>query len=102
MNATGKREIVVEFERIELIRKRAKTHLMFCTECSRESDHVSLPEAARLFSISESDLLQFIEVNRCHNQIVTATNSFICVVSLLQTMNQRKNNLQPRLKGRAL
>ena len=69
MNTSGQREIVVEIERVQLIRKRTKTKLLFCARCRKETDFISVSEAAALFITDTDRILHFISVNECHAQI---------------------------------
>ena len=91
MTAERQREIVVEFEKIQLIRKRANTTLRRCDGCRATTDTVSLLEAASLFETAPANFLQFIKQNDCHHQIGFNGKIFLCVVSLLDHMNQQKN-----------
>lgn len=99
MDASGKREIVIEFERVELIRKRARTSLMYCTECGRESDCVSTSKAAELFAISEDELLTLISPEKCHINYVTSSRPYLCIGSLLNRMNRQARDAKFRLRG---
>lgn len=93
------REIVIEFERVQLIRKRAKTHLIDCRECRREVDFVTLREAATLFGTSVEQLFEFIKINNCHYEIDAGGEIFICLVSLLAQMKAKTNISQIKLIG---
>jgi len=97
MNA--KREIVIEYERIQLIRKRAKTELACCCKCSRQSDFVSLRDAAELFEAKESDLFDFAQNNDCHYRGDTETSIQLCITSLLACMRSRTLDQQIKLIG---
>lgn len=54
------REIVIEYERIQLIRKRAKTELAHCGKCDQGSDFVPLLDAADLFGTTDMDLFDLV------------------------------------------
>ena len=79
MTTKKQREIIVEFERIQLIRKRAKTNLARCERCGIDTDQVSLNETAELFEIPLNDLGKFIRQNDCHYN----ANGEVCLTSLL-------------------
>jgi hypothetical protein len=89
MTAQKQREIVIEFEKVQLIRKRASTSLRHCGGCGAATDAVSLIEAAALFETAPADLLQFIKQNACHHYVGFNGKIFLCVVSLLESMNQK-------------
>ena len=66
MTAGRQREIVIEFEKVQLIRKRAKTTLAHCERCNAEADFVGVRLAAELFGIAVGDLTQFVVNNAVH------------------------------------
>ena len=99
MTAKRQREIVIEFERVRMIRKRAKTNLVFCGGCDAEADHVSLIEAAALFETAHENLIQFIRQNDCHYQVIDDSKTYLCVASLLERMNQKKEIRRLVAKG---
>ena len=77
------REIVIEYERIQLIRKRARTELANCLECGGDTDFVTLTSAAELFDRTEDEIFQFIQQNRCHYRADDADKIQLCLTSLL-------------------
>lgn len=93
------REIIIEIERIQLIRKRAKTRIFYCNACGKSGDFVSLREAAELFGIMESELFRFITNHDCHYQTTSEAKLHICVVSLLSEMSLRTNKEQFKIIG---
>ena len=99
MKIQKQREIVIEFERVQFIRKRAKTHLINCRECRRETDFVSLREAASLFGTSVEQLFEFIKINNSHYEIDANGEIFICLISLLAQMKAKTNISQIKLIG---
>ena len=100
MTAQIQREIVIEFEKIQLIRKRARTMLMHCDGCGTASDAVSQTEAAELFEITPGNLFQFIKQNDCHYQVSYSGQTWLCVVSLLDRMNQKNKTRLSLAKGK--
>ena len=46
MTTQRQREIVIEFEKVQLIRKRALTEVRYCSGCKAVSDSVAQVEAA--------------------------------------------------------
>lgn len=99
MKIQKQREIVIEFERVQLIRKRAKTQFMHCRECRREVDFIPLGNAAKLFSVEIELLFQFVKVNRCHFEAGADGEIFICLISLLERMKANTNISQIKLIG---
>lgn len=84
MTSQSGKEIVVEFERIQLIRKRARTESRFCASCGAASDAVSHADAAELFEVSPARLLRFVIENYCHYDIAHNGRTYLCVSSLLE------------------
>jgi hypothetical protein len=80
------RQIVIEIERVRLVRKSATTVLRWCDRCGNESDFVGLNEAARLFEIDASRLLEFVQTNDCHYTESKFVGTQICLTSLLERM----------------
>ena len=89
------REIVIEFEKVQLIRKRAKTTLAFCNGCGGEADFVELKAAAELFDTADGDLAAFVAANAVHME----TDADICIPSLLAVMHERTNGREVKLIG---
>lgn len=89
MHTSRRREIVIEFEKIQIIRKRAKTTLVSCDGCENEADAVSLAEAADLFETSREELFRFIEQNECHYHVAIEDQIYLCVPSLLESMQRQ-------------
>ena len=99
MTAQRQREIVIEFEKVQTIRKRAKTKLAFCGQCRGEADVVTLIEAADLFETSHDSLFQFIRQNDCHYHVGDDDRIYLCVPSLLESMHQKNEIRRLMAKG---
>lgn len=80
---------MIEFEKVSLIRKRAKTELHHCDYCGRLVDFVSLQTAATLFEISKEKLSEFVSGQGIHLRAAVDDGS-VCVTSLLETMQTLK------------
>ena len=91
MKIQKKREIVIEFERVQIVRKKARTHVIFCRNCGREVDFISIREAVALFTTQGDNLMQFVRVNNCHFETVAAGEIYICLVSFLGAMKAKTN-----------
>ncbi len=87
MTTQRQREIVIEFEKVQLIRKRAKTELRHCGGCNAVSDSVSHVEAAELFETPPDTLFEFIRHNNCHYEVGHNGKISLCVTSLLAVMH---------------
>lgn len=88
MTVQKQREIVIEIEKVQLIRKRAKTSLRHCGNCGTETDFVGSRSAAELFGIRTGELTQFVKTNAVHysnDEFETA----ICIPSLLAVMRTK-------------
>ena len=91
------REIVIEFERVQVIRKRARTHLLFCADCRGEADFVAIDEASSLFNTETETLFQFIKNNTSHYELASGGEIFVCLPSLLSRMKAKTDRY--RLEG---
>lgn len=85
------REIIIEYERVQIIRKRAKTSFEFCAECRSNADFISFVEAATLFNTEAVLLYKFIEDTGSHFQTRTGREIYVCLNSLLAKMKERTN-----------
>ena len=99
MKIQKQRELVIEFERTQIVRKRAKTHLLFCCECRREIDFISLREASTLFGTNAAQLFQFIKTNFCHYETNAGGEIYICLLPLLDCMKAKTNISQMKMIG---
>jgi len=99
MKIQKKREIVIEFERVQMVRKKARTHLIFCRRCGREVDFISLREAAALFTTPVENLLKFIRVSNSHFEMPVDDEIYICLVSFLTAMKAKTNLSRIKLIG---
>ncbi len=95
------REIIIEFERIQIIRKRAETSLQFCAECRRDADFISFVEAATLFNTDPELLFRFIKDTDSHYQTETGREIFVCLNSLLARMQAKSKNSPELLNSKA-
>lgn len=99
MKIQKQRELIIEFERVQLVRKKAKTHLVFCRNCGREVDFISLREASSLFSTPAENLLHFVKINHSHFETGANGEIYICLVSFLSAMKAKTNISQVKLIG---
>lgn len=91
------REIVIEIERVQFIRKKTRTHLTFCNNCQKEGDFISLREAASLFSTDMANLFQFIKTNNSHYQPNTGGEIYICLISLLACIREKTSPFRMKM-----
>jgi hypothetical protein len=91
MKIRKKREIVLEFERVQVVRKKAQTHIIFCRRCAREIDFIQLREAAALFTTQAEKLLQFARLNNSHFEIGADGEIYLCLASFLVAMKAKTN-----------
>jgi len=97
MEIQKRREIVIEFERVQIVRKKAETHLVFCRQCGREVDFVPLREAALLFTTPPESLLRFVRISNSHFEAGANGEILICLVALLARMKARTNGSQIKM-----
>ena len=93
-----RREIVVELERVQLIRKRAPTVRIFCQACWRESDFVSTTDAARIFGLRSAEINDFAERGLAHS-VRHSAKTFICAAAIVKHLTRVSRSVKPRLIG---
>ncbi len=99
MKIQQKREIVIEFERVQLVRKKARTHIIFCRQCGREVDFISLREAVALFATQADSLLQFVRASGSHFESGADGEIYICLLSFLAAMKAKTNFSRIKMMG---
>src|SRR4029078_542902 len=99
MNASKHREIVVEIEKVQLIRRRTKTKLLFCSTCRQQTYFISADEAAALFITDTDRIFHFISVNECHIQTQADGSACICLTAFLDTVRTKIGGSRIKLIG---
>jgi hypothetical protein len=89
MGTSPQREVVVEVERIKRIRRRMRTSLRFCSDCSRSTDFIPLAKAGGLFGATPEELFEFIRSNHCHFLVDNEGEIHICLPDLLAAMSRK-------------
>ena len=89
MEGSQHREVVLEIEHVKVVRKRAKTRLVFCRECKMTTDFIPMKTAAELFSITASELFEFTQSCNCHFQVEHGQDISYCLTDLLTAMSKR-------------
>ena len=92
MTAPYEREIVIEIERVQVIKRRAKTRVHYCTDCNLDADFVSLAQAADIFGTYAGDLLAFVRNNQCHFRAGVPGDIVLCLNTLLSAIKLRQQN----------
>ncbi|MBL8123961.1 MAG: hypothetical protein KIT61_05870 [Pyrinomonadaceae bacterium] len=92
------REIVIELERVQKIRRRAAVVSAFCFSCLENRAFVSLRDAARLFEIAQDELAATFRTNNMHLQHLPGGEDGVCVISLFDFI-ERRGHRQDRLSG---
>ncbi len=88
MKVQKQRELIIEFERVQVVRKKVKTHLLLCRDCGREVDFIGLREASSLFTTPTENLLQFIKINHSHFETGADGEIYVCLISFLAYMKR--------------
>jgi hypothetical protein len=94
MNGLIKREVIVEVEKVRILRKRAKTVYMICKECGCKADFVSLDDAALVFETASSDLIAFAAANNCHIQKCIPGGVHLCLIAFIAAMKRNNSNIK--------
>jgi hypothetical protein len=99
MEGAQQREVVLEIEHVKVVRKRAKTNLAFCRECNKATDFIMIARAAKLFSTSPSELIEFAQSVGCHFRVDNGQNISLCLTDLLKAMTKRMRTGTVKLLG---
>jgi len=99
MGRSRQREVVLEIEHVKIVRKRAKSNLMFCRDCGRTTDFLALTEAAKLFSTTAAALFEFSQTYVCHYRLENEQDFFLCLTDLLTAMGRKMKSGTVRLLG---
>jgi hypothetical protein len=97
MSEDRQRRVVVEVERMQLIRKWIRTRVFECGSCKRDVDFVTVSDAIRLFEISAAELNKFMSTNGSHSKLSTDEVQHICLTSLLAGLNRSNNKHEVKL-----
>src|SRR5262245_64671250 len=83
------RELVIEIERIQTIRRSVNTRPAVCLECGSKSEFVDLVKIAALFDMTPSRFLDAMHTNACHIKVESGVQICITsVLSFLRTLSQ--------------
>lgn len=97
MRVVKSREIVIEVERVQIVRRRSKSSVAFCERCAEETDFMSLAGTALLFGTNSADLLDFIKENDSHYKNGGRKEILICINSLIACINAQTRKLQIKM-----
>ena len=89
MPRKGSKIVVLEIERVQLVRRKCRAHSNYCEKCKTEVDFILLMEAARLFDINSARLFRFIQSNGSHYKSDAKGDIFLCVRSLFACVNAK-------------
>lgn len=96
MSKSCPRRLVVEVERMQLVRRWIYTKFLECKSCGKDVDFVTVGEAAHIFEISTAQLTGFIKSNDCHSNTHTGSRH-ICLRSLMKSLNKTTGKHEVRL-----
>ena len=102
MEGSQHREVVLEIEHVKVVRKRAKTNLAFCRECSKTTDFITVARAAELFSTTTIEMFEFSQSQGCHFRVDQSQNVLLCLTDLLTAMSKRMRMGTVKLLGEQL
>ena len=89
MKTAPQRDLVLEIEQVRVVRRRIETSLFFCRECGRSTYFIELVRAAELFGLTNPELYEFVQTNRCHFMVASGGEICVCVTDLLAAMSRR-------------
>lgn len=89
--------VVLEIERVQLIRRKCKAHPGFCGKCGSQANFIPLMEAALLFEINSAGLFRFVQTSDSHYTTDRTGDIFLCVSSLLACVNAKTNGSKMKM-----
>jgi hypothetical protein len=92
-------EVVFEVEKVLLVRRRVRTQERFCVACRRETDFISLTQAAALFMMETELLSKLVYENSCHLQTDADGDVCICLVAFSEVLGPTKASPTIRAMG---
>lgn len=79
------KEIIIEIERVRVIRHRTSCFETWCHDCAAESQFVTLTEAAILTETGVQKIFQCADVGALHTTTTADGTRLVCLNSLLGT-----------------
>jgi hypothetical protein len=93
------REVIVEIERLQVIRQRAQTSLIFCENCQTVGDFIDAEKASEIFKTPKLTLISFVRTNGGHGKGIDGNTPMICLSSLLLLMKNRSESKKTKQLG---
>jgi len=86
MTTSKKREITIEVERVRVVSnlKKSKSN---CQSCARETEFISLSNAAQIFGMNEVEVNQLALERLIHLKMSPYNEMLVCLPSLLIANN---------------
>ena len=100
MGMVHRREVVVEYERREIVRRKARTIYAYCSGCGTLSDLIGIAAAAELFQITVEQLLAFAADKKCHIAAAADGAGTICLNDLTSQLKAERSNRFTKRAGR--
>lgn len=88
MKAVKRTKIRLETHEVKLIHFNRNTRF-FCEDCQTEANHLTVPQAANMFSISEKTIFRLAEIELIHSTETTKGQLLICVDSAVNFENAK-------------
>jgi len=83
MTGASRKQLVLEIERVQRVRRCIPTFRSHCSGCRAVADLVDLTELARLFDVSIAEATLQLRARCVHLQHLTNGNIVVCAESLL-------------------
>jgi hypothetical protein len=83
MTGASQRQLVIEVERVQTVRRRIATVRGHCVACAAPADLIELADLARLFDVSIADAVLQLRRRRIHMRHMPTGSIVVCAESLL-------------------
>lgn len=83
MTGVSPRQLVIEIERVQTVRRRVPTTHGYCRDCGSSVDLIDIADLACVFEVSVADAVLQLRRRRIHMLHLAGGNISVCVDSLL-------------------
>lgn len=91
--------VVLEIERVQIVRRKCRAHSRFCNKCKTSADFIPLRGAASLFGVNSARLFRFVQANDSHYDCDVNGRIFLCVKSLFDRVNAQADCPKIKMLG---
>ena len=88
MTGSSQRQLVIEVERVQTVRRKVPIAAGYCRDCRCPVDLIDVADLARVFEVSVADAVLQLKRRRIHLLDLSASTILVCADSLLMRSDQ--------------